>query len=348
MASDDALNNEEWKLITNSINAYMISESIYAACELDVFGAIEKLDKPSLENIAKSVGLNDYRCSILLMCLCTSGLIIKTVDTGFYHNHPAARKALCRDNLHSFVPFVRFNHQIQQRGMGYFLDSLKSGRNEGVSFLPGESSSLYDRLAESPGLSKLFHDGMAAYTHFGPKIVHFNEMASCKRLLDIGGGNGSVSRLYLDKHPELKAVVMDIEDVCHIGRQLSDSFSDRLTFIADDIFTSQWPANQDAILFSHLLEIFSADKIASLYQKAYDALPVGGKLFVWTIVANDDETGSLQAAKSSAYFLTMASGEGKAYSKKSHLEVTKFIGFKLETIYDRSEYDHLGLVLIKE
>jgi hypothetical protein len=343
----DALNIDEWKLITNSINAYMISESVHAASELDVFSALERLDSPSLSNIAEVVGLTDYSCRILLMCLCCSGLIGKDPVTGFYRNHSASRKALCSHTKTSFRPFVRFNHQIQQKGMSFFLDALKSGKNEGIQFLAGEASSLYDRLAETPGMSELFHNGMAAYTHFGPKIVRFQEMEHCRRLLDIGGGNGSVSRQCLLQNQSLNAVVMDIADVCKIGEKLSESFSTRLQFVVDDIFSSTWNFDQDAILFSHLLEIFSLDKVEFLYKKAYDSLPRGGKLFVWTIIANDDETGSLQAAKSSAYFLTMASGEGMTYSKKTHIEICKSLGFSIETIYDRSEYDHLGLVVTR-
>ena len=341
------LDVSEWKLITHSINAYMISESVYAACELDLFNKIEQLNIPSLSNIAEAIGLNDYCCSILLMCLCSSTLIHKNSSTGLYHNHIAAKKAFCGNTKNSFAPFVRFNHDIQQKGMSFFLEALKSGENKGLSFLNGDAKNLYDRLAQSPGMSELFHEGMEAYTHFGPKIVKFEEMVFCKRLLDIGGGNGSVSRKCLMDNQSLTAVVMDIAAVCEVGKALSLSFNDRLRFVAEDIFTSDWTFEQDAILFSHILEIFSFEKVQFLYQKAFDALPSGGKLFVWTIISNDDETGSLQAAKSSAYFLTMASGEGKTYSKKMHIELCQSIGFTVERVYDRSEYDHVGLVLTK-
>lgn len=346
-SDSETLDVHEWKLLTNAINAYMISEAVYAASMLDAFSKIETLPHPSLTNIAVAIGLNEYACSILLMCLCVSTLVYKDPTTALYHNHSAARKALCSDKSTSFIPFVRFNHDIQQKGMFSFLEALKSGKNEGINFLPGNALNLYDRLAQSPGMSDLFHQGMAAYTHFGPKIVTFREMATCKRLLDIGGGNGSVSRKCLTENAALNAVVMDIADVCAVGTRLSEVFQERLSFVAGDIFTSHWTFDQDAILLSHLLEIFSWEKVNFLYRKAYDALPIGGKLFVWTLVANDDETGSLQAAKSSAYFLTMASGEGKTYARKSHIDLCEAIGFRVESIYDRSEYDHLGLVLIK-
>ena len=99
----DALTADEWHLITNSINAYIISEAVYAACELDVFGKIESLDCPDVKNIATAIGLTEYCCSILLLCLCSSKLISKHKNTGFYSNHPAARKALCANKKNSFT-----------------------------------------------------------------------------------------------------------------------------------------------------------------------------------------------------------------------------------------------------
>ena len=343
----DILDVDEWQLITNAINAYMISEAVYAGCELNLFEKIEGLDSPDVEHIAHAIGLSVYCCSILLLCLCSSKLIYKNKKTGFYFNHPAARKALCANKINTFIPFVRFNHQIQQKGMSYFLEALKTETNAGLAFLSGDATSLYGRLAQSEGMSDLFHAGMAAYTHLGPKIVTFEEMTHCNLLLDVGGGNGSVSRKSLVHYTALNAIVIDIETVCQIGKTLNHDLKDRLQFYAMDIFSSEWLFAHDSILFSHILEIFSLDKVKMLYKKAYDSLPKGGRLFVWTIVANDDETGSLQAAKSSAYFLTMASGEGKAYARQFHLDYCQSIGFVIERIYDRAEYDHLGFVALK-
>lgn len=342
-----SLNTEEWNLITNTINAYMISEAVYAGCELDVFSKINTLACPDLSNIAASIGLSDYSCSILLMCLCCSKLVSKNHETGLYVCHSAASKALCSNNNQSFIPFVRFNHQVQQKGMAFFLNALKSGSNEGLRLFHGVGESLYDCLAKLPGMTKLFHEGMEAYTHFGPKIVNYKEIGQCNLLLDVGGGNGSVSRKYLSEYSHLQAVVLDIPTVCEMGSASNLDYENRLQFISMDIFEGKWAFSQDAILFSHLLEIFSLEKVDLLYKKAFNSLPQGGRLFVWTIVSNATGTPSLQAAKSSAYFLTMASGSGKAYSQSDHVELAEMAGFRTERIYDRSEYDHVGFVFIK-
>jgi hypothetical protein len=101
------------------------------------------------------------------------------------------------------------------------------------------------------------------------------------------------------------------------------------------------------VLFSHILEIFSPEKILILYAKAFSALPPEGKMFVWTIMANDSETAGLQAAKSSIYFLCTASGEGMAYPGREHEEAIRETGFRTVRRYSAAETDHGALVAIK-
>lgn len=61
-----------------------------------------------------------------------------------------------------------------------------------------------------------------------------------------------------------------------------------------------------------------------------------GKLLVWTIMANDAGTAALQAAKSSIYFLCVASGEGMAYPAKQHEQLMKAVGFRAVKTYGRT------------
>ena len=110
------------------------------------------------------------------------------------------------------------------------------------------------------------------------------------------------------------------------------------------MFTDRWPSGCDGILLSHIVEIFTPEKIRFLYKKALELLVTGGRLFVWTIMTNDLETQGLQAAKSSTYFLTTASGEGMAYPAKDHAQWLGEVGFRAVKRYDSPEIDHGALV----
>ena len=42
------------------------------------------------------------------------------------------------------------------------------------------------------------------------------------------------------------------------------------------MFRDPWPEGFDAILLSHFVELFTPEKIESIYSKAYEVLPAGG------------------------------------------------------------------------
>ncbi len=78
---------------------------------------------------------------------------------------------------------------------------------------------------------------------------------------------------------------------------------------------------------SHFCTIWSADKNKQLFRKCYDALPKGGKMIIFNMMQNDDETGPLSAAVGSPYFLTIATGEGMLYTWSEYESWAREAGF---------------------
>lgn len=335
----------EWHLIMNSMNGFVLSDTLYAASELDLFTHIETQRSPTLESLAQAMELSHHSARVLLLACCATGLIERDPTTFEYKNSTAASKALLSTSSHNLRPFIRFNHLVQQRCGARLLDSLRENRNVGLDEIHGQGETLYERLSDENGLLEIFQRGMAAYSLFGPKIVRFEELRHVRHLLDVGGGKGAVAQ-YLTAEGGPKVTVLDRPEVCHNGRQQTKSPSIR--FQDCDIFKDKWPQDADGILFSHLLEIFSLKKVEALYTKAFHTLPVNGRVFIWTLTSEPNELGGLQAAKSSTYFMSVASGEGMAYPAEQHLQLLQKVGFEIERIYDRQEFDHHGLVAIKK
>jgi cyclopropane fatty-acyl-phospholipid synthase-like methyltransferase len=190
---------------------------------------------------------------------------------------------------------------------------------------------------------------MGAYTRLSPKILDLPEFSSMTHLLDVGGGDGSNAIGLCERHPDLRVTLIDRPSVVEIARQrvARAGLSGRISCAPVDVFADPWPTGCTGVLMSHLVEIFSHDKIDRLYRHAFDVLPPGGRLVVWTIMAGDSETGSLQAAKSSIYFLCAASGEGMAYPAKDHDEALRRAGFSGVRRHLAAEFDHGALVAVR-
>ena len=343
------LTNTEWKQLCEVMNGYIYSQTLATACDLNLFTYLSAHPHDTQEQLAEGLGLSPHCTRILMLACCATGLVIRDGIDGGYRNSEIAEKVLVCGSRYSMLPFIQFNHRVQERCSSHLTKALKENRNAGLDEFPGGGATLYERLAEYPDLENLFHDAMGAYTRLSPKIVHLTEFSTVRHLLDVGGGDGSNAIALCERFPDLHVTILEKPTVARIAREsvAKAGLASRVVSIEGDMFLDTWPADCDAILFSHLVEIFSPARIRGLYKQAFETLPRSGQLFVWTIMANDSETGALQAAKSSIYFLCAASGEGMAYPALQHEESLRWAGFSTVKTYPAAEVDHGALVAVK-
>jgi len=332
--------SENWRRLCAVMNAYVASEVLAAGCELDLFSFLAKGPAP-LSAIAPALGLSEHGARVLLLGCAAAGAVERDAS-GAYRNAAWADEQLVRGRPRCMLSFVKFNHDVQQRCMHRLTESLRERRNAGLDELPGAGATLYDRLAQAPTLERLFHSAMGSYTENSPKVVDYADFARVERLLDVGGGDASLAMVLASKYPSLQVTVFDKPSVCAIAaaRVASAGLSTRIAVESGDFFVDPWPNELDGVLLSHVVEIFSPERVRGLYGRALAALRPQGKLFIWTITSNDDETGGLQAAKSSAYFLTTASGEGMAYPGREHVAWLREVGFAAIDRTDWRDLDH--------
>ncbi len=106
------------------------------------------------------------------------------------------------------------------------------------------------------------------------------------------------------------------------------------------MFTDPFPSGMDAVLFSHVLEIFSADQARFLVAKAFEALPAGGRLFLFGYRSTESEDGGVLAARLSLYFNVLASGEGMAYPPGEYEDWSREAGCTDIRSYTGLPYEH--------
>jgi hypothetical protein len=343
------LSGAEWKRLCEVMNGYVYSQALASACELDLFTFLSAHPGSTREEVRKSLGLSEYAARVLLLACCAAGLVRKDADTGRYSNSGVAEKALVAGAPGSMLAFVRFNHEVQRRCGTHLTRALREGRNAGLDEFPGPGRTLYERLRHYPDLERLFHEAMGAYTSSSPGMLDIPEFSQVNHLLDVGGGDGTSAVALCRRHAALRVTLLDTPSVAALARAevARHGLAGRVRCVAGDLFADPWPDGCDGVLLSHLVEIFAADKVRAIYAKAFAALPPGGRLFVWTIMANDAETGGLQATKSSIYFLSTASGEGMAYPGARHDAWLREAGFRAVERRDAPDIEHGALIALK-
>jgi PAS domain S-box-containing protein len=173
--------------------------------------------------------------------------------------------------------------------------------------IDGKAEWLTDRLA-----------GRAKNT--AAKLAELAPLHGAKILLDIGGGTGIYSIAYLQKHPELRVILLDLPKVTEVASRYAEEYGvkERMECRSGDMFTCELPRGVDAILLSNILHDWDVPECCRLLKRCADALAPGGQLLIHDVLLNDELDGPEEIAIYSVvlFFLT----KGRAYSAAEYRE----------------------------
>ena len=105
------------------------------------------------------------------------------------------------------------------------------------------------------------------------------------RLLDLGAGSGSLTRILLERFPEATVVALDLDPVLMtIGRNTLGDGGGRLSWSQTDLRAPDWPAQLqrdtdlpfDAVVSLATLHHFSARELAAIYRGLAGLVRPGG------------------------------------------------------------------------
>ncbi|MEU3315382.1 methyltransferase [Streptomyces sp. NPDC006662] len=322
------------------VNAPALFNAVVTALEWDVFGHLSARPGASFDELRAAVGVPAHSLRVLLHAVCTTGLLERDPDGG-YRNAPAAAELLAPEGPDSWRHILTGWREIYYPAFSRMSEALAAGSNLALDAYPGDEPTLYRRLAHDPELEAVFHRSMSAFTLKSlDALVETEEFATVRHLLDIGGGDGTTSARLLARHPGMRSTVFDIPSVT----RLAAGAEDRIRPHAGDLFTDPFPPGADAVLFSHVLEIFSGDQITELLAKAHAVLPPGGRVFVYGYNASDDETRGWYSARLSLYLNVLASGQGMAYPARDYEDWMRRAGFDAVRTLTGYPYEH-GLTI---
>ncbi len=344
------ITKEEWTLLFDTINAYVRTQTLITACDLDLFSLLASEPGLTLNEIAEKISISPYSARVLLLCCCETKLIYKDKDTKRYYNSSAAQKMLNSKEKYSMLGYILFNSKIQKPTLEYFTDSIKSNIAQGLNAFPGDGKTLYERLSSQPELETIFQNGLSAYSHWmSSRLLSVNEFKDSKNILELAGGDGTLAILIYEKFRPTSINILELPTVCEqIQKKIQyHNVEDYIGYTPCDVFEDEWPKGYDTIMVSHFVEIFSPDKIIQFYRKISTYLPSFGTLILWAAVSTDKDEGGLQAAKSSMYFLTTAGGGGLIYTLEEHKLWLELSGLKITNIYHFNDIEHAVIVANK-
>jgi predicted O-methyltransferase YrrM len=116
----------------------------------------------------------------------------------------------------------------------------------------------------------------------GNALVQMVDLSGRRRMLDVGGGPGTYSALFAQRHPELRAKVLDLPEVVALAGEILASMDggERVETIAGDYRTTEFPGGNDVVLISGVFHRERRTTCRELIERSRGALAPGGLLIV--------------------------------------------------------------------
>jgi SAM-dependent methyltransferase len=282
-----------------------------AVAHFNLFGRLAQTPL-ALTELGAALGLAERPTLVLTTALRALGLLE-------FHHGTLALTALAREHL---VPGSTFDVgdyiglAAGSPGVLEMVERLKSNRpankGAGAAFIYREGMA---SAMEEEASARHFTLALAGRAkNVAPLLAERAPLAGARWLVDVAGGTGIYSIACLQKHPQLRATVLDRPEVLKVAQEMAEAYgvSERLQCQPGDMFRDPLPAEADAILLSNVLHDWDVPECAALVQECAAALKPGGRLLIHDVFLDDDLGGPLPIALYSAALFTLT--EGRAYS----------------------------------
>jgi predicted nicotinamide N-methyase len=265
--------------------AYWESAALMAAVELDVFTAIER-GQDTIPALAKAVGMSDRNAERLLTTLTALTLLERTGER--FANAPDVQRFLVKDSDRYAGPWILFT-KPRWTAFGELSERLRrktENRLGQYTEFTVEDARRYHAATYSIG--------MGAARLFSRSV----DLGGRKLMLDLGGGSGAYSIVATKAFPGLKAIVLDLPPVVVVAREYiaANEASARVSAIAGDFTTSDFPQGVDVVVMASNLPQYEPALIRLVVGKAFAALVPGGEMHLIGETLHDDRKGPLSAA----------------------------------------------------
>lgn len=113
-------------------------------------------------------------------------------------------------------------------------------------------------------------------------LVNSGTMAAAERLLDVGGGDGTIACALVNLYKNLDATVFNLPASAAIAERVigARGLGERVHVHIGDFLRDELPAGFDRVLFSRVLTDWNAETCVMLFKKVKRALRPGGRLII--------------------------------------------------------------------
>ena len=193
---------------------------------------------------------------------------------GQYSASEAVLDCLGRESSPAYLgEWVAFLHALAGP-LTQLGEAIRSGSTPGA---------LFEDMSGDNLAAKRMTAAMDAYARTrGIEIADWLDFANTRRLLDLGCGPGTYSIAIVERHPQVRATLLDLPGPIAEARRLAQrrGMADRLDFVEADAMTYTTDDRYDTVLVSNTLHMIGPEASITLLTRCFDLLAPGGRVIV--------------------------------------------------------------------
>ncbi|MFN4088597.1 MAG: methyltransferase [Alphaproteobacteria bacterium] len=269
------------------VRAYRESAALMAAVELGLFTKVARGADTEAE-LTEALGLVEPNGERIVIACIALGLIER--DGERLRLPPDVARFLVEGEPTYAGPWMLFTKPDWDE-WGRLAEHLRRPGppvvdNRTVANITVEEARRYHRATYSIGLGA------------GRLFARQVDLTVARLMIDIGGGSGAYCIEACKRHPDLRAVVLDLPPVVEVARGFiaEHGLSDRIEAVACDFNKDPFPDGADVAVMASNLPMYGRTQIAAVVAKAFDALAPGGRFHLIGEALNAERTGTADAA----------------------------------------------------
>jgi precorrin-6B methylase 2 len=261
------------------LDGHKVTQCLCVAIRLGVADQLNDGPK-ACADMARALDVNADALYRVMRLLASKHIFQELPDRRFELNPAAAMlRTGVTGSLRAFAGLTEWTWGTWQ----HLIDSVRTGQPmfEKVFGMP-----VFDYCAKHPEKSELFDQAMAELSRpIAKAIVMSYAFSGIDRLVDVGGGDGSLLSVILRAHPRMAATLLEGPWAAERARRniAAAGLGGRCEVVAGDFFASV-PAGGDAYLLKNVLHDWNDERALALLASCHRAMKQGARLLIVELI----------------------------------------------------------------
>ncbi len=259
------------------ISGFWISRAIYIGAKLGLADHLRDGHKTP-DELAAATGTHAPSLYRVLRALASVGVFVEDEKRGF--TLTPLSETLRTDAPGSLRAFATVElGEEHYPAWGELLHSVKTGE---IAFDRAFGMPVWKFFEQNPDNAKTFNDAMTGMTlAVNDAVLSSYDFSSISKIVDVGGGHGSLIASILRANPQMKRVLFDAPSVAEgvQSRPEVEGVADRCEVVAGDFFQSV-PNDGDAYILKWIIHDWDDERSITILRNCHRAMTENGKLLL--------------------------------------------------------------------